>query len=330
VITQPVELFQQAANRNANERTMDNLNLRSMRADEWDRVAELICHSTNRWYQACNKPLIFPHGPSSCRLFCETYEDLDPGCCVVAEDTATGALLGSCFYHPRETHLSLGIMNSHPDAFGRGVAVQLLRYVTDFADRQGQPVRLISSAMNLDSFSLYNRNGFVPRLVFQDMYVQVPADGLKQTTPLDSRVRDATLADVPAMVVLEEELVGIRREKDYRYFNENRRGVWHTSVIENGRGGIDGFLVSIFHPGSNMLGPGIMRTEEQAAALILRELNQHRGRSPVFLLPVESSGLVKTVYSWGARNCEIHFAQCRGEFRRPTGILMPTFMPETG
>ena len=67
---------------------MDNLNLRSMRADEWHRVAELICDSTNRWYQACNKPLIFPHGPSSCRLFCEVYEDLDPECCVVAEDTA--------------------------------------------------------------------------------------------------------------------------------------------------------------------------------------------------------------------------------------------------
>ena len=221
-------------------------------------------------------------------------------------------------------------MNSHPDSFGRGVAARLLRYITHYADREGKPVRLVSSAMNLDSFSLYNRNGFVPRVVFQDMYVQVPADGLKQTTSLDSRVREATLADVPTMVALEEELVGIRREKDYRYFIENRRGVWHTSVIENDRGGIDGFLVSIFHPGSNMLGPGVMRTEEQATALILRELNQHRGRSPVFLVPVESSGLVKTLYSWCARNCEIHFAQCRGEFRRPMGVLMPTFMPETG
>ncbi len=206
------------------------------------------------------------------------YEDLDPGCCVVAEDSDSGTLLGSCFYHPRETHVSLGIMNSHPDSFGQGVAVKLLRHITDFADREGKPVRLVSSAMNLDSFSLYNRHGFVPRLVFQDMFAPVPDNGLTQTTSLDGRVREATLADVPAMVALEEELVGIRREKDYRYFIENRRGVWHASVIENDRGKIDGFLVSIYHPGSNMLGPGVMRTEEQATALILRELNHHAGR----------------------------------------------------
>ena len=80
---------------------MADLRLRPMRTDEWDRVAELICHSTNRWYQASNKPAIFPHGPASCRLFCEVYEDLDPGCCVVAEDASDGratrlVLLPSC------------------------------------------------------------------------------------------------------------------------------------------------------------------------------------------------------------------------------------------
>src|SRR5688572_9911930 len=155
------------------------VNLRCMRGDEWDRVAELICHSTNRWYQAVNKPAIFPHGPSSCRLFCDVYEDLDPGCCIVAEDVESGQLLGSCFYHPRETHVSLGIMNAHPDSFGRGVAGKLLQAIISEAERQQKPVWLVSSALNLDSFSLYNRNGFVPRKVFQDMFVpaanKVPA-----------------------------------------------------------------------------------------------------------------------------------------------------------
>jgi GNAT superfamily N-acetyltransferase len=304
------------------------LNLRSMRPDEWDRVAELICHSTNRWYQAGNKPAIFPHGPASCRLFCEVYEDLDPGCCVVAEDTAGGELLGSCFYHPRETHVSLGIMNAHPDAFNRGVAGKLLRYIIDVAERAGKPVRLVSSAMNLDSFSLYNRNGFVPRKLFQDMYVPSP-DRLPATVPGFERVRQATLADVPAIVALEEQLAHIRREKDYRYFIENRRGVWHTSVYESPSGGIDGYLVSVAHPGSNMLGPGAMRTEQQAAALILNELRQRAGATPVLLAPVEAVSLVNLLYAWGARNCEIHFAQVRGEYEASSGVVMPTFMPET-
>ncbi len=299
-----------------------------MRADEWDRVADLICHSTNHWYQAGNKPAIFPHGPSSCRLFCEVYEDLDPGCCVVAEDAARGQLVGSCFYHPRETHVSLGIMNAHPDAFGRGVAGKLLRYIIDFAEREGKPVRLVSSAMNLDSFSLYNRNGFVPRKLFQDMYVP-PPDKLPATVSGVDRVRDATPADVPAIVALEEELAHIGREKDYRYFIENRRGIWHTSVYENTDGRIDGFLGSVAHPGSNMLGPGVMRTEEQASALILKELQHRAGATPVLLAPVECVTLVQTLYRWGARNCELHVAQIRGEYRPTTGVVMPTFMPET-
>jgi GNAT superfamily N-acetyltransferase len=308
---------------------MAELRLRAMRGDEWDRVAELICHSTNRWYQAGNKPAIFPHGPSSCRLFCEVYEDLDPGCCIVAEDVASGQLLGSCFYHPRETHVSLGIMNAHPDSFGRGVAGKLLQAIIAEADRQQKPVRLVSSAMNLDSFSLYNRNGFVPRKVFQDMFVP-SANKLPAAVEGSERVRAATTVDVPAIVALEDELSHIGREKDYRYFLENRRGVWHTSVYENARGELEGFLVSVGHPGSNMLGPGVMRDQRQAAALILHELHFRKDTTPVFLVPVECSGLVQTLYAWGARNCELHFSQVRGEYSPSSEVLMPTFMPETG
>ena len=96
------------------------------------------------------------------RLFPETYEALDPGCTLVAEHPRTGRLMGSCFHHPRETHVSLGIMNVHPAYFGMGVARRLLRAITDDADARGLPVRLVSSAFNLDSYSLYTRAGFVP------------------------------------------------------------------------------------------------------------------------------------------------------------------------
>ena len=40
--------------------------------------------------------------------------------------------------------------------------------------------------------------------------------------------------------------------------------------------------------------------------------------------------LGETLYGWGVRNCEPHFAQVRGAFQPPTGLIMPTFMPETG
>ncbi|MBT5829823.1 MAG: N-acetyltransferase, partial [Candidatus Latescibacteria bacterium] len=59
------------------------------------------------------------------------------------------------------------------------------------------------------------------------------------------------------------------------------------------------------------------------------ELNANRGRSPVFLVPVDSP-VVRALYAWGARNCEVHFAQIRGSFQAFNGVVMPTFMPETG
>lgn len=307
---------------------MSEFQLRAMRADEWDEVAAIICDSTRAWYLHNRNIARFPGGPATTRLFCEVYEALDPGCCVVAEDAASGRLAGSCFYHPRETHVSVGIMNAHPDYFGRGVARRLLGFINEYAEREGKPVRLVSSAMNLDSFSLYSRAGFVPRMTFATMAIDVPTGGMNVT--LERRVRPARMDDVPAMAELEMRISHIRREKDYRFFIENAQRIWHISVIENTGGGIDGFLASVSHPASNMLGPGVARTEEAAAALIAAELGQRRGQNMVLLVPAECAQLMKTMYAWGARNCEIHLAQTRGRFDRFTGVVLPTFMPETG
>ena len=84
------------------------------------------------------------------------------------------------------------------------------------------------------------------------------------------------------------------------------------------------------HPLFNTIGPGVARTEEAAAALLLDHLNRYPGRLPVFLLPVESAAVVRLAYRLGARNCEMHAAQTRGEAQPFRGVTIPTFMPETG
>ena len=306
-----------------------DISLRRLRDDEWDEVATMIFDSTNSWYQKNFSKNVFNGQPSAARVFPEVYEAMDPGLCIIAE--SGGRIAGSCFVHPRETHFSLGIMNVHPKFYGQGIAGIILREIISMAEAEGKPVRLVSSAMNLDSYSLYTKHGFVPRQAFQDMFLPVPEDGLAVEPPAGhGRVREATLDDVVAMADLEMELSHIRREKDYRHFVENAAGIWHVSVIEGEGSGIDGFLCSVNHPGSNMLGPGVMRTEADAAALIFAELDAHRGRAPVFLVPVDAAELVRTLYSWGARNCEMHFCQVLGEFHEFNGIAMPTFMPETG
>jgi GNAT superfamily N-acetyltransferase len=303
-----------------------------MALDDRFEVAELIYASINVWYQQHGLPPIFVGGPRITEIFYEVYHALAPGCAVVAEAPDTRRLMGSCFYHPRKHHVSLGIMNVHPNHFGKGVGRALLQSILDFADQHDyKAVRLTSSALNLDSFSLYNRAGFVPRCVYQDMVLRVPQDGPNGSAPAGTeRVRPARSADVPALAALEMDISGISRAEDYGYCIANTLGFWRTLVYENSRGDIDGLLISSAHPALRMLGPVLARTEAEAAALLWCGLDHHRDQSPVVLVPVERSPLVAQMYGWGARNCELHLCQVRGEFQPFRGISMPTFLPETG
>ena len=304
--------------------------LRNMQGDDWPAVGELIHASINCWNQMHALPPIFLGEPSATQVFCRLYEDLDPGCCLLAEHSDTGRLMGSCFYHPRDTHVSVGIMNVHPAYFGRRVGSALMRAIIDIAERQDKPLRLVSSALNLDSFSLYTRHGFVPRQTYQDMLLNVPDTGLGHLAPAQaSRVRAGRVQDAAAMADLEQRISGIRRENDYRYFLDNREGIWHVSVCE-GENGLDAFLCSVADPAINMLGPGVALTTGAALAVLHAELDHHRGRTPVFLVPMDQPELVAELYRWGARNCDLHLGQVRGPWQPMQGVTMPTFLPETG
>ncbi len=305
------------------------ITIRSMKSCDRLAVAELIHHSTNAWYVTAGRSPIFRGEASLTALFYDVYHSLPGSAGIVAEDIASGTIVGSCFYHVRPTHVSLGIMNVRPDCFRRGIAGRLLDHIIAIADREGRPLRLVSSAVNLDSFSLYTRKGFVPRVAYQDMYLEIPDSGLNDVSPLSARVRPASFEDVERIAEVEMAVNHIRRDGDYRAFIENRMGIWHVSVIEGSNGRLDGFLASCGHAASRMIGPGVARTEAQAIALLAAELDRHRGHTPVFLLPVQCADLVREMYALGARNCELHFSQVRGMWPGLDGVNMPTFMPET-
>jgi GNAT superfamily N-acetyltransferase len=301
------------------------MNLRSMRPGEEGDIAALIHRSTNAWYREKLGHEIFTGTPEDCRIFPETYEALDPGCCLVAE--IEGKIAGSCFYHPRDTHVGLGIMNAAPEFAGRGVAKALLTEILERAG--GLPVRLVSSAMNLDSYSLYTRAGFCPVAVYQDMIL--PADRPLPPPPMiPGTVRKADAADLFAMVDLESEVAGIRRAKDLAHFLRSPGGNWATFVHRDVTGKIDGWLASVDHPGCRMIGPGVMGEDGIALALIHAQLMHRRGTSPVFLVPTHETTLVADLYGWGCRNVELHFAQVHGASQAPQGVVMPSFLPESG
>ncbi len=308
-----------------------DVTLSTLRANQHDCVAALLHRSLVSWYEDHLKQgHRFGTSPSGFRIFPELYEELDPGEAICATDK-DGELRGVCFVHNRETHVSVGIVATDPDFSGKGIARLMMEAAMDRGRAQSKPVRLVSSLMNLDSFSLYTRLGFVPGAVFQDIEISVPDTGLRHTPPTGvDQIRFATNADVPRLAELEFKLQRIRREKDYAFFLNNPSKDWRIWVYEDDSQEIGGFMVASQHPDWNMLGPGIAFNPEIAQALIWKALNQCRNRSTVLLAPAFATELIATLYKWGGKNIELHVAQSTAPFASTTGIVFPTFLPETG
>lgn len=307
--------------------------LRPLKDNDVPEHADLLYSSFNTWYwkHGWGKDY-FGCSPQETSIFYEIYNDLTPGCSIAAFDDKTGRMMGSCFYHPREHHVSLGIMSVHPNYSGRGIGKQLVNYILDYTKNNDyKSCRLVSSAINMDSFSLYNRAGFIPRVTYHDMVINVPENGLGDVVVKgEDNIRDASLADIKNMGELEMEISGIKREVDYRYAIENPREALHALVYENSQNGIDGFMISVKHPALNMLGPCVARNEEIAIALIRKEIERFNGTWVLFSIPMDKRKMVEKMYAWKAINVETHLKEVWGEFPGFNGISMPSFLPETG
>ena len=307
--------------------------LRPLEESDVTEHAVLLFKSFNSWYwqHGWGKDY-FGCSPQETSIFYEIYNDLTPGCSIAAFDAKTGKMMGACFYHPREYHVSLGIMSVHPDFGGQGIGSQLVNYIIDYTKNNDfKSCRLVSSAMNMDSFSLYNRAGFIPYMTFQDMVINVPEQGLADNfNERESHIREASIVDIEKMGALEMDVSGIERKIDYRYAIKNPRSVLHALVYENDQNGLDGFMISIKHPALNMLGPCVARTEEIALALIGKELNRFSKTWVLFSIPSDKRKMIKQMYAWNAVNVEIHLKEVWGVFPGFKGINMPSFLPETG
>ena len=301
------------------------VHLGRLQPSQIDELAQLNHASLDVWYRTKLNMDRFGKDWRPFRMLSDIYEALDPGCCVVATDDA-GVMLGSAFYHPRETHVGVGLVSVHPNAFGRGVARALMEEIQRAAN--GKPLRLASSAMNIDSFSLYTRLGFVPQVTLQSLTLKVPAAGLPGES---SAVRAATPDDVKAMADLEFRLNGVRKDKDYQFFTENAGGFWRMLVLTKADGSPAGFLAACAHPGDKILGPGVAEDEATMQALVHAMLDRYyRDENIVWLVPVGCTGLVRQGYGWGAKNRETHLFSVLGEAPPIKGITIPTFMPESG
>ena len=289
----------------------------SLAATEHEAVAELLHRSLAGWYEArLGQGSRFGDRAEPFRLIPEVYAVLDPGEAIAAREANGGTLLGVCFVHPRPTHVSVGLVAVAPEAQGRGVARGLLTRALARADELRVSARLVSSLLNLDSYSLYTRHGFVPEEVYQDVLITVPAGGLGLSPAARSRVasvrvRLAGLTEAGRIAAYEHARRGIHRPADHALFLANRVGAWRVWVAEDAAGALTGYLVASVHPHHRAVGPGAVDDETTAEALLLTALDGYRGGSALVLVPAAASRLVACLYALGGRNVELHVAQVR-------------------
>jgi hypothetical protein len=139
------------------------------------------------------------------------------------------------------------------------------------------------------------------------------------------------MADVERMADFELGLSGIRREKDFRHLIGNADGVWRMWLAEGEGGELLGFLGAVLHPGVRMLGPGLAVDERVAGRMLRAVLDaEFRGVEALWLVPADCAELVRECYGMGARNVELHLGSVRGGGALMSGVVFPTFMPESG
>ena len=128
------------------------------------------------------------------------------------------------------------------------------------------------------------------------------------------------------MVELEKKLCGVERGKDFRYFIENKLEIWKTILCRDADGELLGFLGSVDHPASQMIGPGIAKNEKVTIQMLACMLDLFREKSPVFLLPVTAK---ETENIHGVPEIVKYTFRSATEITVHPRVIMPTFMPET-
>jgi GNAT superfamily N-acetyltransferase len=305
-----------------------SLSIRALTDKQDDEVAQLLHRSLTRWYEThLNQGARFGDSHLPFLHFPALYRRIDP-------EHSLGAwldqqLAGVAFIHPRETHVAAGIIATNPAFARRGIAKALVTKACNLADQLNLPLRLVSSLLNLDSFSLYSRCGFRPVTIYQDVLLAVPPTGITVPELQGVRIAPANPEHAPEIAQRERELCGISRLSDHQALLAQTALPWEVLVARDSSNTLLGAVTFTRHPEWSMPGPAFAQDETVLSTLLLHALNHLKGRDIVTLIPSDARKLLASMYALGGRNIELHALQVRGEWKPPTGLSIPTFLPET-
>lgn len=197
---------------------------------------------------------------------------------------------------------------------GRGLGKLVMEALLEQAEASAyQSVRLLQSAYNRVSFSLYSRLGFDVK----DGVAFIKGRPPEEERPADE-VREGTPADLDAMDELSLEVLGFRRRGDL----ELPSGLTPPLVLER-QGHIVGFTCRLVTPSGILLGPAVARDEQALRDLIL---GAARG-APVDLrvtLPVSLPSVLRWALEGGFVLSELDTLMVRGAYERPAGAYLPS------
>ncbi|MFM2413557.1 MAG: hypothetical protein RJB05_733, partial [Armatimonadota bacterium] len=132
---------------------------------------------------------------------------------------------------------------------------------------------------------------------------------------------------VPAIATLERDLTGSYRPRDWEHFLETDHFTVFVDVAADGT--VLGALNVTNHIANCTLGPAHARDEASVCRLLAAALPVVAGRTALVLVSPAASKVTSLLYTWKARNADIHLLQVRGAYTAPTGVQLMTFLPES-
>lgn len=224
-----------------------------------------------------------------------------------------GTPLACNFGDERDEVVGIGPVAVAVGQQGRGLGRQVMEALAERAKRNGfTSLRLLQSAYNMQSFSLYHRLGFEVK----DLLASIRGRPPERETPTDS-VRDYTTGDLDTCDALHRDVLGIGRRHDIELMAN-----FAPPVVVERDGQVAGYLTRF--PGEEaFVMHGVARDERALRDLIIGTARVAEG-DLVIPIPCSHAETLRWAMASGFRLKELLSYMVRGDYQQPMGVWVPS------
>ncbi len=216
------------------------------------------------------------------------------------------------FGDERDEIVGVGPVAVAVDQQGRGLGRRVMEALLERADERGfRSVRLIQSAYNMQSFSLYHKLGFNVTEALALVQGRPPEDASPHGT-----TRDYGAADVDACDRLHHEVMGYGRRNDLEAMAR-----FAPPVVIERDGAVAGYLTRF--PGEEVTVTHGVARDEQALRDLIIGTARAASEQLVLFIPTSQAATLRWALANGFRLRELNTYMVRGEYEPPSGAWIP-------